>query len=131
MPGILITAIVIISLALVFYSIGVWSEHHAHILKKWHVVIFYFGLVCDTIGTSLMFRIAKTGFITLIPTLLMIHSITGMLAILLMLFHAIWATVVVIRQNKEQMKKFHKFSILVWSIWLVPYIIGMIIGMCH
>ena len=131
MPGILILAIVVISLALVFYTIGVWSEHHAHILKWWHVIIFYLGLICDTVGTSLMFHIAKIGLVHLNPTLAMIHGITGLLAIILMLFHALWATVVIIRQKPKQMQNFHKFSIVVWGIWLVPYIIGMIIGMTH
>lgn len=127
----LLLAIIIITLALFFYTIGVWSEHHAGVLKKWHVVIFYCGLICDTIGTTLMESIAKSHTFTLNPTLLAIHGISGLAAILLMLFHAVWATVVIIKQNPEQLKKFHKFSIVVWSIWLIPYLIGMIIGMMH
>ena len=34
MTGKLITAIVTITLALVFYTIGVWSEHRSKQLKK-------------------------------------------------------------------------------------------------
>ena len=59
----LIMAIITITLALVFYTIGVFSERKAHILKK--------------------------------------------------------------------QESFHKFSIFVWLVWLVPYILGMIIGMGH
>lgn len=131
MSPILIAAIITITLALVFYTIGVWSEHHAKILKTWHVVVFYLGLICDTIGTSLMAHIASTGGAQMPATISMIHGITGLLAILLMLFHAIWATVVIVKKNKQQMQKFHKFSVIVWTIWLVPYIIGMIVGMMH
>ncbi len=92
----LIAAIIIITLALIFYTIGVWSEHHAGILKIWHVVIFYCGLICDTIGTTLMELIARSHTFTLNPVLLAIHGISGLAAILLMLFHAIWATVVIV-----------------------------------
>lgn len=131
MSKILIIAIISITCALIFYTIGVWSEHHEKILKPWHVVMFYFGLICDTTGTSIMMHIANSGSMPLSPVLLAIHGITGMLAILLMLFHAIWATVVIIKKNPHQLESFHRFSIFVWGVWLIPYIIGMVIGMLH
>ncbi|MCG4470860.1 TIGR03987 family protein, partial [Lawsonibacter sp. DFI.6.74] len=31
----------------------------------------------------------------------------------------------------EKQRVFHKFSIFVWCIWLIPYVIGAIIGMSH
>ncbi|MFD3449878.1 HsmA family protein [Microbacteriaceae bacterium 4G12] len=118
-------AITFISLALVFYTIGVWSEKIQKKLKPWHVVIFWIGLVCDTLGTTIMENIAKsTG-----GSLFSFHGITGLLAILLMLFHAVWATIVLVRKDKNMMNNFHKFSILVWIIWLIPYISGLIYGM--
>ena len=43
----LAAAIVIITLALVFYTIGVWSERVQGILKPWHAVMFGIGFVCD------------------------------------------------------------------------------------
>ena len=59
MSGLLICAIVAISLALVFYTIGVWSEHKEKVLKKLHVLFFGLGLAFDTTGTSIMSVIAK------------------------------------------------------------------------
>lgn len=119
----LLLAIIFINLALVLYTVGVWSEKFQKSLKPWHVVIFYGGLICDTIGTAAMGEIAggifKFNF----------HGITGMLAILLMLFHAIWATIVIRSKNEALKKSFHKFSILVWLIWLIPMLSGMIFGM--
>ena len=47
------TAAIIINLALLFYSIGVWSERIQGRLKVWHTVFFWFGLVCDTWGTGM------------------------------------------------------------------------------
>lgn len=49
--------------------------------------------------------------------------------IILMLFHAIWATIVLIKKDEKARINFHKFSITVWLIWLVPFISGMIVGM--
>lgn len=118
----LIKAITFITLALIFYTIGVWSEKKQGELKVWHVVIFYIGLLCDALGTHFMSEIAGGFKINL-------HGVTGLIAILLMLFHAIWATVVIVKNNEESKAKFHKFSIIVWIIWLIPYFTGMIVGM--
>lgn len=127
----LTTAIIAITLALIFYTIGVFSERKAKVLKKNHLIMFYLGLVCDTTGTLMMRSIAQTGTMGISPTALTIHGITGTLAILLMLFHAVWATWVLYKNDKEKQVIFHKFSIFVWCVWLVPYVIGAMIGMMH
>lgn len=121
----LIYAVIFINLALVFYTIGVWSEKKQGELKKWHLIIFWIGLVFDTAGTTVMSKIASEGF------KLNFHGITGLLAILLMLFHAAWATVVLIKNDENAKAKFHKFSIIVWFIWLVPFLSGAIFGMAR
>lgn len=127
----LIVAIIIITLALVFYTVGVFSERKAKKLKKIHVVIFYLGLICDTTGTFLMSQISKSGNINISSTAQTIHGVTGTIAILLMLFHAVWATWVIYKNDEEKQLVFHKFSIVVWFLWLIPYIIGAMIGMMH
>ena len=110
---------IIISLALIFYSIGVWSERFQGKLKPWHLAFFWLGLVCDTWGTGLMIEMA--GGLTFD-----IHGVTGVIAILLMLVHAIWATWVLIKRDEKAIKNFHKFSVTVWFIWLIPYLSPMI-----
>ena len=107
-----------INLALVFYSIGVWSERIQGRLKPWHLAFFGLGLVCDTVGTGLMFEMA--GGLTFD-----VHGLTGMLAIILMLIHAVWAAVVLLRKDAKMIANFHKFSVAVWVIWLVPYLSPM------
>lgn len=129
MNKLLIFATATISMALVFYTIGVWSERKANILKKWHVVTFWMGLIFDTTGTLTMERIARSGTEVISPVTASVHGITGVMAIALMIFHAIWATLVLIRNEEKKKETFHRLSIVVWSIWLIPYFIGMIIGM--
>lgn len=123
----LILAIITITLALIFYTIGVFSVRKAHVLKKSHVLLFWLGLLCDTTGTTIMTTIAKESQ-TAINTI-NLHGITGTIAILLMLFHTIWGTVVLVKNDTKKQEIFHKFSIIVWTVWLVPYIIGMVMGM--
>jgi len=112
-------AIIAINLALLFYSIGVWSERIQGCLKVWHTVFFWLGLICDTLGTTIMFEYAG-GF------QYDIHGISGVLAIALMFIHAVWATVVLVRKDPKMIANFHKFSVAVWLIWLIPYFSPMI-----
>ena len=119
--GIMLSTI-LISLALVFYTIGVWSERFAGRLKGWHLVFFWGGLVFDTVGTGMMMEMA--GGLTFD-----IHGVTGVLAILLMLVHATWASIVLARKDGKAIANFHKFSVLVWVIWLVPYFTGFFVSM--
>jgi uncharacterized repeat protein (TIGR03987 family) len=105
---------IIITSALVFYSIGVWSERIAGTLKRWHLVFFWLGLICDTWGTGMMFEFAGGMMFD-------VHGLTGLLAIVLMLIHAVWATVVLVRKDERWINNFHKFSVIVWLIWLIPY----------
>jgi uncharacterized repeat protein (TIGR03987 family) len=58
-----------------------------------------------------------------------IHGISGLIAIILMLIHAIWAAVVLIRKDEKMILTFHKFSIAVWLIWLIPYFSPMFFNM--
>ena len=122
MNNILLVSIISMILALTCYTVAVWSERAAGRLKPWHLALFWTGFVFDTTGTTLMERMA--GGITM-----NVHSITGALAILLMLFHAIWATIVLVRKQEDMIRNFHKFSLVVWIIWLIPFCSGIFIGM--
>ena len=113
------TAFIVINLALIFYSIGVWSERIKGQLKTWHLIFFWAGIICDTWGTGLMFDMA--GGMTFD-----IHGISGMSAILLMFIHAVWATIVLLKNNEKMITNFHKFSLIVWIVWLIPYFSPMV-----
>jgi uncharacterized repeat protein (TIGR03987 family) len=119
----LMYAVVFINLALIFYTIGVWSEKRHGQLKTWHVIIFWIGLIFDTLGTTYMSKIANDSF------KLNFHGITGLSAILLMLFHVIWASWVLIKNDEIVKLKFHKLSLGVWVIWLIPFLSGALFGM--
>ncbi len=115
---------IIISLALLFYSVGVWSERIVGRLEPWHLGFFIAGLICDTWGTGLMFKLAGGMVFD-------IHGISGLAAILLMLVHAGWAFAVLQKKDEKAILNFHKFSVMVWLIWLIPYFSPMFFNMAN
>ncbi len=114
-------AAALMTAALTFYSVGVWSERLGARLKGCHLWMFWLGFACDSAGTDLMWRLA--GHFTF-----GLHSVTGAAALLLMFGHAFWATVVLVRRNERAIVTFHRVSVVVWTIWLVPFVSGMLLG---
>ena len=121
MSPILITAVIFFTLALIFYSVGVWDERLTKRLKSWHVKVFLLGVITDAIGTCLM--IVNLGYIKFTP-----HTVSGFIAFFLMVFHYFWALNVLKNGSEQQLTHFHKFSIAVWCIWMVSYLSGMVLG---
>ena len=115
-------ASIIITAALVFYSIGVWAERIQGRLKPWHLAFFVLGLISDSWGTGLMFDFVGGMAFD-------VHGISGLIAIILMLAHAVWAAIVLVRKDEQKIVSFHKFSIAVWLIWLIPYFSPMFFNM--
>lgn len=126
MSSLILISSTLITLALIFYSLGVWSERLSKYLTIVHVVYFWIGFTFDISGTYTMHLLAKGTFDIFEP-----HTFTGQIALWLMLIHALWATIVVVKNNEVLKYKFHKFSIIVWTIWLIPYFGGMILGMSN
>ena len=120
----MIASATLITLALVFYTVGVWAERIARYLKPWHVVTFWIGFAFDVAGTLAMHVLAEGPF-----NLLDSHTLTGQIALWLMLAHAIWAKKVSRTGSEEQRRNFHRYSLVVWLIWLIPYFGGWYLGM--
>ena len=121
----LIYAIIFINLACLLYTVGVWAERLQKNLKLWHIVMLWGGFVFDIIGTAIMTRIAGGVF------KFDFHGVTGLAAIFLMLILAAWATIATIKKDEEMKNRFHKFSIIVWFIWLIPMVSAIVMGMAH
>jgi uncharacterized repeat protein (TIGR03987 family) len=118
----LIIAVVTTLLALIFYSFGVWGAKISKRLMPVHANLFWIGLVFDAVGSTCMAILARKLDLSL-------HGLTGILAFGLMAANAVWATIVLTRKEEKAIVNFHKFSIVVWLIWLIPFFSGMIMGM--
>ena len=90
--------------------------------RPWHLAFFVLGLICDTVGTGMMFKFA--GGMTFD-----VHGISGTVAIVLMFVHAAWAAWVLYKKDEQAIRSFHKFSVAVWVIWLIPYFSPMFFAM--
>lgn len=124
MPPELILPATVMTLAFVFYSAGVWAERFAQDLKPWHLVAFWLGLGCDSAATDMMFRmlVAAGGVSD------WAHTLTGGTALLLMAVHALWASWTLWRGSETTRRGFHRYSVVVWVVWLIPYLGGMVAG---
>lgn len=119
-------SIALITAALVFYTVGVWTEHRAGSLSWRHLALFAAGLVFDASGTFAMSRIAAAGGSSTMSTgpLTAVMAVTGGLALFLMAAHLIWGIVVLIRNRPQELATFHRLSLGVWTLWLLPYVTG-------
>jgi uncharacterized repeat protein (TIGR03987 family) len=107
--------------AFTLYSVGVWAVVLTKRLRPWHAVLFWAGLLLDGAGTELMRRLAG-GFQW------SLHTATGATALTLMLGHALWATLVLLGRDDRARRTFHRISITVWAIWLIPFVTGLLLG---
>ncbi len=123
MPTAVLLAVIFINLALIFYSIGVWWERLAGELQSKHLLFFWAGFASDSIGTEMMRRILGGHIV------LNLHGVTGLSALTLMLVHALWASWTLIKGSAAAKRSFHRFSIVVWFIWLIPYLSGYLLSM--
>lgn len=123
MPAYLILPSILMTLAFAFYTTGVWAERLSRDLKRWHVAMFWLGWGFDAWGTYLMNLMREGG-----REPATIHGVTGASAFWLMALHATWATWVAFKGRREARAGFHRYSLAVWLLWLVPYFGGMIAG---
>ncbi len=122
MSPVLTGAVVGILLAASLYSLAVFAERRAGVLRPWHLVVFWVGFAVDTTATTLMSMI--TGGIAMD-----IHGILGVSAILIMFVHSVWATVVLVRKDDAAARKFHTFSLAVWALWMVTLVTGFALSL--
>lgn len=111
-------AIMLISSALLLYSLSIWSERISKHLKPWMVKTFLSAFTCDLAGTSIMFFRATDKF------QFNLHSSCGYAALVIMGLHLIWA-LIALKYHGPAERNFHKFSLVAWLIWLVAFLSGV------
>jgi uncharacterized repeat protein (TIGR03987 family) len=121
MPAVVLAAVVLMFAAFALYSLGVWAVVLTKHLRPWHAGLFWAGFILDSAGTELMRRLAG-GFQW------SLHTATGAAALFLMFAHAVWASLVLARRDERALRTFHRISITVWVIWLIPFVTGLILG---
>ena len=119
MPVYVLSGLLAVTLAFVFYTWGIWGPRKRKEIKAMHVAFLWLGLFLDAGGTALMAM--QIGYYRMD-----IHGIIGTLAIALMAVSAIWATVARSKNDAAGTATYIRFSIWVWAFWLLPYLYGFV-----
>ncbi len=119
MPVYVMSGLLAVTLAFVFYTWGIWGPRRRKEIKPKHVVFLWLGLVLDATGTALM--ALEIGYYRMD-----IHGVIGTVAILLMLVSAIWATYARSKSDAAAVASYIKWSVWVWAFWLLPYLYGFV-----
>ena len=122
MPPLLLYAVLLFTIAMVLYTISVWGGRLQRHLKPWHLTLFAAGVTTDVIATWL--TIEFVGSIVFTP-----HAIFGFISLFLMVLHLIWAIIVYAGDNRAGQKHFHRFSLMVWTVWMISYVTGFVTGL--
>ena len=119
----LIKAVVVVTFALVFYSIGVISEQRRHSLSKSILTFISLGILFDVSSTVLM--IIGSGNIPIT-----VHGILGYSALTVMLIDAVLLWRHWIGHKGERVSsKLNTYTRVAYSWWVIAYIAGAIISM--
>ena len=121
MPTIIIIAVISITAALLFYTAAAWWNWANKRLEFKHIVLFWFGLAGDMLGTAMMKSSVETVTYDL-------HTISGYTALVLMLIITAAGTLAIMQKNERVLTNFHKFGIPVWCIWTISWITGVVLG---
>jgi uncharacterized repeat protein (TIGR03987 family) len=106
--------------AFVLYSVVIWWHKFSHSqkLSLWMVLLFGIGLAADITGTIFLCVVASARWTWTI------HTISGLVALLIMAAHFLWAVIAIKMSGKSELF-FNRFSVYAWSFWLIPFISGI------
>jgi EamA domain-containing membrane protein RarD len=123
MNSILMQAVIVVTFALIFYSIAVITEQRKGTISKRVLIFITAGIIFDIASTTLMIIGSRKIPIT-------IHGFIGYSALLVMLIDTIliWQSW---RGNRGFLvsKGLNMYTRLAYSWWVIAYIAGAIIAM--
>lgn len=113
----MIISIILMFLALIFYTSAIFTERKMGHVSIGIVSLFALGFASDFIGTSIMFVNAKKFTLSL-------HSTCGYTALLIMSAHLFWA-ILALKNYKNCERNFTRFSIYAWAVWVIAFSSGI------
>ena len=119
MNKLLMVGTTVVFFALLFYTIGIFTEQkHKKVLPR--VLLFLtLGIIADIIATGFMIAGSSKGFFTL-------HGIIGYSSLLGMLIDnvLIWRLKIRLGMNTEVPDGIHIYSRYAWIWWVIAFITG-------
>ena len=111
-------AVILVSLALIFYSSSIIFNLISKEIKTFVLTLIWLGVFCDVTGTIFMFQIRPGVNFDL-------HSIIGISALFLMSVKAVILVFRYFKHNKTDSKIFKIYGIVSWLLWLYVFFSGM------
>ena len=132
MNALVIPLIVIMSLALVLYTIGTFIGLRDKKFTRKHIIFFHSSVLLTIIGIFYMSGIAsKLTYQDVSYKMMNIHTGLGYLALIILIVHAIIVTIMKRKIQKSGTslgKGFNTFSFILWLICIILYLITFYIG---
>lgn len=129
MPGILIWAIILTTIALCLYTVSIFQIRHQGIIKKGSLIALSLAWFCDFMGTVLFYLLSKSVHVTMYThaPIFVFHVWFGYLVLILMLILVIW----VIHQFRHIAKRpghtIMNYALISWILWVIEYLTGMLV----
>lgn len=122
MKSILIFGSVIVTLALVFYSIGLITEQRKRVINKFVLTFLTLGLVFDITATACMIIGSSNSPFTF-------HGFIGYTGLLAMVIETIIAYRFYLTNNSQTTvpKGIHLYSRFAYVLWVAVYITGSLL----
>lgn len=104
--------------ALVLYTLVIWTHRKKHKLYLWMIWTFGIALVADTSGTIFLCAINTTKWTWTY------HTISGLTSLFIMALHFTWAFLALTVGGRFE-AYFNRFSIFAWLLWLTAFVSGI------
>ncbi len=122
MPVTVIVGLLALVLALVFYSIGVWTAFRRKGFGPLQIWMLWLGVLFDIAATvSMGWRIGGLDF----SPAGRVHTILALIAFLGMLTVTIVGEVSYVKKNAALGAKWSRYAIIPWVYWVIIFLWGM------
>ncbi len=121
MTNLILLSVILITLALLLYSMAVWLNWRSRRLTFAYIAIFWGAVACDALATRFMGARVETIRWDL-------HTISGYLALGLMAGLTLWGTAALLQKRDDRLARFHRLAIPIWIVWVGSYITGVYLG---
>jgi uncharacterized repeat protein (TIGR03987 family) len=114
-------AIVLITLALVLYSIATWRNWRLKLLTTGHVILLWLAVIADTLATRMMAAYSTASRLSM-------HLVIGYAAVAMMAILTLVGTWAKSADREAVLHNFHRYLLPVWILWVLSYAAGVWIG---
>ena len=114
--------VVLITLALVLYTVAAWHNWRLKALATMHLVLMWIAVVADASATRMMGGYTE-------GTDWSLHVISGYAALGMMATLTVFGTWAKSTNRAAVLNSFHRFLVPVWVVWVASYAAGVWLGM--